>query len=64
VGWLILSLAHKFHVFDGLTGMGAVRLGFNMPDANAPCIVIWSIAKLFGFNARTWLRRDIPPSPA
>jgi hypothetical protein len=28
--------------------MGAVGLGFTVPDAILPGIVIWAIAKLFG----------------
>ena len=48
VGWFIISFAYKFQVFGDLAGMGAVSLGFTVPDAIIPGIVIWGIAKLFG----------------
>jgi len=48
VGWFMISFAYKFQVFGDLTGMGAVALGFTVPDAIVPGIVIWLIAKLFG----------------
>jgi len=48
VGWFIISFAYKFQVFGDLAGMGAVSLGFTVPDAIVPGIVIWAIAKLFG----------------
>jgi PTS system ascorbate-specific IIC component len=48
VGWFIISFAYKFQVFGDLTGMGALNLGFTVPDAILPGIVIWGIAKLFG----------------
>jgi PTS system ascorbate-specific IIC component len=48
VGWIIVSFAYKFQVFGDLTGLGAVGLGFTVPDAIVPGIVIWGIAKLFG----------------
>lgn len=48
VGWLLISFAYKFQVFGDLAGMGAVNLGFTVPDAIVPGIVIWGIAKLFG----------------
>lgn len=48
VGWFIISFAYKFQVFGDLTGLGAVALGFTVPDAIIPGIVIWVIAKLFG----------------
>lgn len=48
VGWLIISFAYKFQVFGDLTAMGATALGFTVPDAIVPGIVIWLIAKLFG----------------
>lgn len=48
VGWFIISFAYKFEVFGDLTAMGATALGFTVPDAIIPGIVIWAIAKLFG----------------
>jgi PTS system ascorbate-specific IIC component len=48
VGWFIISFAYKFQVFGDLTAMGATSLGFTVPDAIVPGIVIWAIAKLFG----------------
>lgn len=48
VGWLMISFAYKFQVFGDLAGMGAIDLGFTVPDAIVPGIVIWLIAKLFG----------------
>ncbi len=48
VGWIIISFAYKFQVFGNLTAMGAPALGFTVPDAIIPGIVIWGIAKLFG----------------
>jgi ascorbate PTS system EIIC component len=48
VGWFLISFAYKFMVFGDLTAMGATALGFTVPDAIVPGIVIWGIAKLFG----------------
>jgi PTS system ascorbate-specific IIC component len=48
VGWFLISFAYKFQVFGDLTGFGATALGFTVPDAIVPGIVIWAIAKLFG----------------
>lgn len=48
VGWFLISFAYKFQVFGDLTAIGAVGLGFTVPDAIVPGIVIWAIAKLFG----------------
>jgi len=48
VGWLLISFAYKFQVFGDLSALGAVSLGFTVPDAIVPGIVIWGIAKLFG----------------
>lgn len=48
LGWIIISFAYKFQVFGDLTAMGAVDLGFTVPDAIIPAIVIWAIAQLFG----------------
>lgn len=48
VGWLLISFAYKFQVFGDLTAMGATALGFTVPDAIVPGIIIWLIAKLFG----------------
>jgi len=49
VGWFLISFAYKFQVFGDLSGLGAVGLGFTVPDAIVPGIVIWGIAKIFGF---------------
>lgn len=48
LGWFMISFAYKFQVFGDLSAMGAVGLGFTVPDAIVPGIVIWLIAKLFG----------------
>jgi PTS system ascorbate-specific IIC component len=48
VGWFLISFAYKFQVFGDLTAYGATALGFTVPDAIVPGIVIWAIAKLFG----------------
>lgn len=48
VGWLLISFAYKFQVFGDLSGLGALSLGFTVPDAIVPGIAIWGIAKLFG----------------
>lgn len=48
LGWLLISFAYKFQVFGDLEAMGAVALGFTVPDAIVPAIVIWLIAKLLG----------------
>jgi len=48
VGWLIISFAYKFQVFGDLGAMGAIALGFTVPDAIVPGIIIWAIARLFG----------------
>ncbi len=48
VGWIVISFAYRFQVFGDLTAMGATSLGFTVPDAIIPGIIIWAIAKLFG----------------
>jgi len=48
VGWFLISFAYQFQVFGDLGAMGATALGFTVPDAIVPGIVIWAIAKLFG----------------
>lgn len=48
VGWILISFAYEYQVFGDLTAMGATGLGFTVPDAILPAIVIWLIAKLFG----------------
>lgn len=48
VGWFLISFAYKFQVFGDLTALGAIGLGFTVPDAIIPGIIIWGIAKLFG----------------
>lgn len=48
VGWFMISFAYKFQVFGDLAALGAEGLGFTVPDAILPGILIWLIAKLFG----------------
>ena len=48
VGWFLISFAYKFMVFGDLNALGATGLGFTVPDAIVPGIIIWAIAKLFG----------------
>lgn len=48
LGWFLISFAYKADVFGDLAGMGAIDLGFTVPDAIVPGIVIWALAKLFG----------------
>ena len=48
VGWFLISFAYQFQVFGDLGAMGATALGFTVPDAIVPGIMIWAIAKLFG----------------
>jgi len=48
LGWLVISFAYKFQVFGDLSAMGAVGLGFTVPDAIFPGILVWGVAKLFG----------------
>lgn len=48
LGWFIISFAYKFQVFGDLAAMGAESLGFTVPDAIVPGILIWLVAKLFG----------------
>jgi PTS system ascorbate-specific IIC component len=48
VGWFLISFAYKFGVFGDLAAMGATALGFTVPDAIIPGILIWLVAKLFG----------------
>jgi PTS system ascorbate-specific IIC component len=47
-GWFMISFAYKYQVFGDLTAMGATDLGFTVPDAIIPAVVIWLVAKLFG----------------
>ncbi|MFC6355059.1 PTS ascorbate transporter subunit IIC [Luethyella okanaganae] len=49
VGWFLISYAYKFQVFGDLTALGAPALGFTVPDALIPAIVVDLIGKLFGF---------------
>ncbi len=50
VGWLIISFAYQFQVFGDLAALGATALGFTVPDAIVPGIVIWGIMSLFGLS--------------
>lgn len=47
VGWFMISFAYMNQVFGDLTAMGAPALGFTVPDAILPGIIIWLIAQLF-----------------
>lgn len=46
--WFLVSFAYKFQIFGDLTAMGAIDLGFTVPDAILPGIIIWVVAKIFG----------------
>ena len=50
VGWLLISFAYRFQVFGDLTALGATSLGFTVPDAIVPGIVIWGIVSLLGLS--------------
>ena len=51
LGWFMISFAYKFQVFGDLTALGAIGLGFTVPDAIVPGIVIWGVMNLFGLPA-------------
>lgn len=48
VGWFLISYAYKFQVFGDLSALGATGLGFTVPDAIVPAILIDAIGRLFG----------------
>lgn len=48
IGWILISYAYKFQVFGDLSALGAPALGFTVPDAILPAIVIDAIGRLFG----------------
>lgn len=48
VGWILISFAYEFQVFGDLDALGAVGLGFTVPDAIVPGIIIDFIGDLFG----------------
>ena len=48
LGWILISFAFKYQVFGDLAALGAEGLGFTVPDAIIPAIIIDFIAKLFG----------------
>ena len=50
-GWFMISFAYKFQVFGDLTALGATALGFTVPDAIIPGIVVWAVARLLGLGA-------------
>jgi PTS system ascorbate-specific IIC component len=50
VGWFLISFAYKFMVFGDLSAVGATALGFTVPDAIIPGIVIWGIMNLLGLS--------------
>lgn len=47
LGWILISFAYHYEVFGDLAGLGAENLGFTVPDAIIPAIVIWGIGKIF-----------------
>jgi PTS system ascorbate-specific IIC component len=51
VGWLLISFAYKFQVFGDLGALGAVGLGFTVPDAIVPGIIIWGLVNLFNITS-------------
>lgn len=53
VGWFLISFAYKFQVFGDLTALGAKALGFTVPDAIVPGIVLWGISKVVGSGQLT-----------
>jgi len=48
VGWFLISFAYKNQVFGDLTALGATALGFTVPDAIIPGIVIWALVEGLG----------------
>jgi PTS system ascorbate-specific IIC component len=50
VGWLFVSFAYKYNVFGDLNALGAQALGFTVPDAIIPGIVIWAVVRLLGLS--------------
>ena len=53
VGWFLISFAYRFQVFGDLTALGATALGFTVPDAIIPGIVIWAVVSLLGLSGGT-----------
>jgi len=51
VGWLLISFAYNFQVFGDLSALGATALGFTVPDAIVPAIVIWGLVNLFNLHS-------------
>ncbi|APT85605.1 PTS ascorbate transporter subunit IIC [Corynebacterium aquilae] len=47
LGWILISFAYKFQVFGDLSSLGAENLGFTVPDAIVPGIILHGIASLF-----------------
>lgn len=50
VGWFLISFAYKFMVFGDLSAVGATALGYTVPDAIIPGVVIWGIMNLLGLS--------------
>ena len=48
LGWILISFAYEFQVFGDLEALGAVGLGFTVPDAIVPGVIIDFIGGLFG----------------
>lgn len=48
VGWILISFAYQFQVFGDLELLGATSLGFTVPDAIVPGIIIWGVMRLLG----------------
>jgi len=49
IGWFLISYAYKFEVFGDLTALGAPALGFTVPDALVPAILVDVVRRIFGF---------------
>jgi PTS system ascorbate-specific IIC component len=48
VCWFLVSYAYHFNVFGDLSAVGAPALGFTVPDAIVPAIIINLIGRIFG----------------
>lgn len=48
VGWFLISIAYEFNVFGDLAELGAPSLGFTVPDAIVPGMLVDLIGRIFG----------------
>lgn len=48
LGWILISYAFQMQVFGDLSAYGAEGLGFTVPDAIVPGIIVDAIGNLFG----------------